>query len=283
MGWAAGGSRRLDLSLAEYGNRAAALGRLRPERDDDGNVDDARRCRCGPRCRNHPTTSSPPTSTSTFVETRPQVLADHIRERHPGRCWRCCAASRSWRQARLPVGRAARRGCRPPRETLRHARCFSELTVGPQHVYNVLLARKARAEFGWDTDDLEARELARLDAWVELIADAVRGAARLGGRPPRVLGVPGGRPLDRPSHAASSWRRSSRRAVADPAGFAEDPIVHARIRDREIRLKAKRARLAHRSALENWNQAPFGGQLDYRWPITQELPRRHRRRHGGGA
>ncbi len=47
-----------------------------------------------------------------------------------------------------------------------------------------------------------------------------------------------------------------------------------RIRDREIQLKTKRARLAHRSALENWNQAPFGGQLNYRWPITQELPRR---------
>ena len=45
--------------------------------------------------------------------------------------------------------------------------------------------------------------------------------------------------------------------------------MHRRIRDREIRLKTKRARLGHRSALESWNQAPFGGQLDYRWPITK--------------
>jgi hypothetical protein len=59
------------------------------------------------------------------------------------------------------------------------------------------------------------------------------------------------------------------RAMANPAGFADDPLVHGRIRDREIRLKSKRARLAHRSALENWNQAPFGGQLNYRWPITK--------------
>ena len=36
-----------------------------------------------------------------------------------------------------------------------------------------------------------------------------------------------------------------------------------------VRLKSKRARLAHRSALETWNQAPFGGQLDFRWPITR--------------
>jgi hypothetical protein len=34
-------------------------------------------------------------------------------------------------------------------------------------------------------------------------------------------------------------------------------------------LKGKRARLANRAALENWNQQPVGGQFDYRWPITQ--------------
>ena len=35
-GLGAWGIRRLDLSIAEYGRRASALGRLRPERDDDG-------------------------------------------------------------------------------------------------------------------------------------------------------------------------------------------------------------------------------------------------------
>ena len=59
------------------------------------------------------------------------------------------------------------------------------------------------------------------------------------------------------------------RAVTDPAGMVDDPVVEGQLRDREILLKSKRARLAHRSALENWNQAPFGGQLDYRWGITQ--------------
>ena len=59
------------------------------------------------------------------------------------------------------------------------------------------------------------------------------------------------------------------RAVNDPVGFADDPVVHTHIRDRETRLKDKRARLAHRSALENWNQAPVGGQFNYRWPVTQ--------------
>ena len=59
------------------------------------------------------------------------------------------------------------------------------------------------------------------------------------------------------------------RAITNSEGFAEDAAVHARIRDREIRLKSIRARLAHRSALENWNRRPFGGQLNYRWPITR--------------
>ena len=59
------------------------------------------------------------------------------------------------------------------------------------------------------------------------------------------------------------------RAIANPLGFADDSVVHKRIRDRELKLKSKRARLAHRTALENWSQAPVGGQFDYRWSITK--------------
>ena len=54
-----------------------------------------------------------------------------------------------------------------------------------------------------------------------------------------------------------------------PTGFAESAEVHATITRREIQLKGKRSRLGHRAALENWNQAPFGGQLEYRWTITK--------------
>ena len=60
-----------------------------------------------------------------------------------------------------------------------------------------------------------------------------------------------------------------RRAVNDPVGFPDDPVIRTYIRDREIRLKDRRARLAHRAALENWNRKPVGGQLDYRWPVTK--------------
>lgn len=60
-----------------------------------------------------------------------------------------------------------------------------------------------------------------------------------------------------------------RRAVADSVGFADDPLIHTHIRNREIQLKGKRARLSHPVALENWNRVQVGGQLNYRWPITR--------------
>ena len=189
-----------------------------------------------------------------------------------------CAPPRTRGRARPSRGTCrARQPCRPVSAKCCGTRgAFSELTVGPQHVYNVLLARKARAEFDWDTADLESRRDRRLATWAELVEDRHDELARLGRRPPRVLGAPRDRRRGARSHARVRLERSSRCAVADPAGFAGE---RDRARDdprREIQLKAKRARLGHRSALENWNQAPFGGQLDYRWPITQELPGRHR-------
>jgi hypothetical protein len=153
------------------------------------------------------------------------------------------------------------------REVLWHAQCFSELTVGPQHVYNVLLARKARNDFGWDTSDLEAAERRRLVTWAELVAsrhdelrawvDDLQGFWALLAR------------FDTVRERTRDFVESMvTRAVADPVGFPEQVAVQDKIRFREVQLKAKRARLAHRSALENWNQAPFGEQLNYRWPIT---------------
>jgi hypothetical protein len=57
--------------------------------------------------------------------------------------------------------------------------------------------------------------------------------------------------------------------VVDPVRFVEDSSLHSEIARRELRLKTSRAMLTHRSALENWNQAPFGGQLNYRWPVAR--------------
>ena len=76
------GIRRLDLSIAEYAQRASAPGRLRPERDDDGNP-------TKPAASMWAAVPPPPENflhgKITF-ELRPdeaQALADCIRQRHP--------------------------------------------------------------------------------------------------------------------------------------------------------------------------------------------------------
>ena len=266
-GLGAWGIRRLDLSLAEYGQRAAALGRLRPERDNDG---DATR-RAGSMWAAVP---PPPESflhgDITF-ELRPdeaQVLTEHIRRRHPDTLLAVLCAMPGlsvdvdypWQ---LPTHGLPDRLV----EVLRHARCFSELTLGPQLVYNVLLARKAQAEFGWDTDELEAGQRKQLNDWAQLIDDRHAELCSW------VEDLPEFRQILASHRVSGSTQHFVdnvvRRAVDSPAGFADDPVIHRRIRDREIRLKSKRARLAHRAALENWNQEPVGGQLNYRWPTTK--------------
>ena len=263
------GLRRLDLSLAAYAQQAVALGRLQRDRDDDGNV----------TTRSVSMWASTPPPPDDFLDaeitfdlrrSEAQLLGDHIRQRHPRSLLAAmCNAPEVAADAALPWDLPANAPLPEHlREILRHAQCFSELTVGPQHIYNVLLARKARTEFGWDTDDLEAREAAHLATWVDLIArrhDELRAwVDDLSGfwallAPYDTVGV----------RTQEFVQAIVTRGVVNPAGFLEDATLHRTIRDREIRLKTKRARLAHRSALESWNQAPFGGQLNYRWPITK--------------
>ncbi len=266
-GLASWGLRRLDLSIAEYGQRAAALGRNRPDRDDDGDttVSTASMWAAIP--------SSPEDflhADITFDLRRDEalVLVDHIRQKHRGTLLAfLCGRPEISVDLALPWDLPSDGLPGQLAEILHHARCFSELTVGPQHVYNILLARKAKAELGWDTDELEANELDHIGDWVELVADRYEELSAWVEDLPEFWDFLVEHNVSAPTR--DFLTAMATRAITNPAGFAEDPAVHARIRDREIRLKSKRARLAHRSALENWNQGPFGGQLNYRWPITR--------------
>lgn len=261
------GLRQLDLSITEYGQRAAALGRARPQLDDD----------------HHATTRAvsmwvaiPPRpddfldANITFRLRRDEalVLVDYIRQNRPGTMLAVlCGTPAAAEGAEYPWDVPTLGMPDHLVELLHHARCFSELTLGPQLVYNVLVARKARQEFGWDTDALEEQQLRRLATWVALLEgrhDELRSW---------VEGLPEFWSVVA-AHGISSRTQDFinpvvGRAVANPAGFAEDPAVHRLIRNRELQLKARRARLAHRSALENWGQTALGGQLNYRWPITK--------------
>ena len=261
------GLRRLDLSIAEYGQRAAALGRNRPDRDDDGHtiVSTASMWAAIP--------SSPEDflhADITFDLRRDEalVLVDHIRQKHRGTLLAfLCGRPEISVDLALPWDLPSDGLPGQLAEVLHHARCFSELTVGPQHVYNILLARKAKAELGWDTDELEANEIGHIDDWVKLVADRYEELSAWVEDLPEFWDFLVEHNVSAPTR--DFLTAMATRTITNPAGFAEDPAVHARIRDREIRLKSKRARLAHRSALENWNHEPFGGQLNYRWPITR--------------
>ncbi len=267
-GLGAWGLRRLDLSLPEYGKRVAAIGRLRPERDDDGNASLRAVSMWAPMPEAPPRFLDEP-ATFELTEEEAQLLVDQIRQHQPSSLLASlCGNPAQVTDAAFPWDVPTEGLSERLRETLHHARCFSELTVGPQHVYNVLLARRARAEFGWDTHDLEDRELDALERWVELIADRHDELRTWVDTLPEFWAV-----LAQVDSVGIPTRDfvsdMVTRAVTNPAGLVDDPVVETKIRDREIRLKSKRARLAHRSALENWNQVPFGGQLNYRWPITR--------------
>ena len=262
--------RRLDMSIAQYAQRRQRRTDSARQHDDDGNATE-------PAASMWAAIPAPPEnfpfqSSEITFELEPdeaQVLTEGIRRRHPDSLVTVLSTMPDqtvdvdfpWQ---LPTGRLPHRLV----EVLRHARCFSELALGPGLIYNVLLAREAGTELGWDTEQLEDDQLARLDEWHHLVN------RRLAELRTWVVGLPefwqllsGYRIHPTTRHF---WTDMVQRAVDDPPRFAEDREVHRRIRGRERQLKSKRARLSHRSALEHWNQQPFGGQLDYRWPIAKQ-------------
>lgn len=265
-GLGAWGIRQLDLSLSEYGKRVSTLGRLRHERDDDGNPT-RRAVSMWPEIR-RPKDFLQGDITFELCPEEAQYLADCIRRRYPDSllavlCGMPGVANGVGYPWELPTNGLPDRLV----ETLHHARCFSELTVGPQLVYNMLLARRARGEFEWDTHALEASQRRSIEDWRRLIDERHAALQSWVAELPEFWRILAGHRV-----GVGTRRFVSEvvgRAVNDPVGFADDPAIHTVIRDREILLKGKRARLANRAALENWNRQPVGGQLDYRWQVTK--------------
>lgn len=262
------GIRRLDLSIAEYGQRAAALGRLQPERDNDGNATDP----LAPMWADIPAPPDRFLESDIGFELRPdeaQVLADGIRRRHPHTLIAVLSGMPDvmidvdypWLvdAPELPSRLA---------EVLHHARCFSELTLGPHLVYNVLAARSASKELGWDTESLEENQTRRLVDWSRSVDNRHDTLLAWVDNAPEFWQLLTDYRIAR--SALHFWDQMARRAVDNPTGFGENQDVHRLIRERERRLKSTRARLSHRAALEDWTQASAGGQLDYRWSITKQ-------------
>ena len=264
------GLRRLPLGLGEYAQRAAGFGRYRAGRDDDGNATD----------ETHSMWAALPPPPSDFLHAKidfeltleeAEALVENIRRSRPktlmaSLCAKPDAASQytyPWdiNPSTLPESAA---------EVLRHARCFSELTAGPQYAYNILVARRAQRLLRWDTEELITGQLRHLQSWVSLVK--VRNVELRAW----VSDLPAFWELLR-QNRRSPIRHGTQHfvntivklAVNDPEGFDNHEDLRQVIRRREIRLKSNRARLGSRAALENWHGSAVGGQHTYRWSVAK--------------
>lgn len=266
-GLVAWGIRRRDMSPVQHAQRATSIGRHRLERDDDGNA-------TSPGVSMWADLPPPPDHCLeapidfNLRADEAEFLVDRIKQSQPGTLLAVLSAAPEvdidveypWLvEADVFTGRLA--------DALHHARCFSELSLGPQLVYGLLVALKARADLGWKTKQLRNDTRKRLKQWSQTVGN------RRATLQPWVNDPSGFRELLADYRIAASaldfWHRMARLAVDDPAGFAENSEVHQLIRDRERRLKSRRARLTHRSALENLGLVSPAEQLDYRWGITK--------------
>ena len=264
------GIRRLPLGLGEYAQRAAAVGRYRAARDDDGNVTDTAR----------PVWAPIPPPPEDFLRAdigfelrRDEALAlvDNIRHRQPKTLLASlCAKPHIAADCTYPwnVPKSVLPG--EVAEVLHHARCFSELSTGPQHTYNILVARRAHRELRWDTDQVEQSQLAHLQDWVELV-ERRREKLRAWVNDLPVFWELLDRNRKNPvNHGTRGFiTKIVNMAVDSPEGFRDDRRFHEEIRLREVQLKGRRARLGSRAALENWHGSRVGGQHRYRWSIAK--------------
>ena len=262
------GVRRIPLGIAEYGQQIAVRARLRIERDEDGNATEP----------SAPMWAAVPPEPPGFLEgdisfklepDEAQVLIDGIRRHHSDTLIAVLSAEPDLSLDEIDYPWLVPAPELPARlaEVLRHGRCFSELTHGPRLVYNLLVARKARNELGWSTEELIDEQVEQLNDWASLVEgrhDDLRSWVDEPEEFRRLLAS-----YNIAHRTLHFWNDLARRAVNDPSGFAENQEVHHLVRDRERHLKTGRARLSHRAALESGGQPAGVGQLDYRWGITK--------------
>jgi uncharacterized protein DUF6361 len=153
----------------------------------------------------------------------------------------------------------------PVAALLEHARCFSTTVLGAQLLYNLLLAEQGQIAAGMDTTALRDRIQAQLGDW----ADRISSDRKLPGwwATPNAFwaAVLAAGCRVRPSTRAllDRWITA---AITDPgAAIADDRLRHG-IRDQELVLKGRYARLGNLAALQSWNgEAMGGGRMNFRW------------------
>jgi Family of unknown function (DUF6361) len=153
----------------------------------------------------------------------------------------------------------------PLREWLFHARQFSEGMLGAQLLYNLMLAEASKNDDRFDSYKNS------LEAWAGLVESRERVFVEWDRARFWAIAVEG-----RPhvSHRArafiDAWLNL---AIASGAAARVSALPEARrlIHEREHQLKGSRARLVNRQALALWQGDSGSAQIDYRWPVTQDI------------
>ena len=148
------------------------------------------------------------------------------------------------------------------------AQNISELTLGPQLVYNLLIARRAGTELGRDVNDDVAYQLELLTQWAHLVksrhSELAEWAKQLDN-----LWIKLSEVANLPKRAREFVTKMIHLALEDPDKFAEDSRVQKLVQQREFELKNNRSRFKNLEALKEWNSPGFGGQLRFRWQIAE--------------
>lgn len=153
----------------------------------------------------------------------------------------------------------------------RHGRNFSDVMLGSQWLYNLLLARQAEKDLGRDDAGSVAGDMEdELTDWAGEI-DARIGALRewAADLPTFWAVVKGGGRV--PAHTVQFVETWIARVLDNPGDLTEDRELRLLIVNRERQLKGGLARLSQRRALENWSGGAFGGRLAYRWSNVTRL------------
>ncbi len=261
---------RVDMSIAEFGRNFAVLSSAHVARDDDGSALD----------QTGAVWAAIPPAPDGFLDTETNFdltasealfIGDQIRLNHPASL--LAAATRfpaEAAEAELPWHLDQSRLSPETARVVYHARCVSEVVVGAQWVYNLLVAERASTELMWDTTSLQASLRAAIDDWAgEIRSSAARIDSWSQEMPAFWSNVGEDRGI--PETTRRFVNTIVGQAVGDPDGFADNAYVRSVIKDREIKLKSSRARLGPRSGIESWNGEVLGGRLTFRWPTCRVL------------
>jgi hypothetical protein len=150
------------------------------------------------------------------------------------------------------------------RESLEHARNYSEIMHGAPLLYNLILAEQER----WDEGIEDYR--GRFAEWTSLIAG--RSSIFQAWKRARFweLARAANHRISCPTYDFSNtWWDFV--LAGDAAKLRDNPTVRALIRDREHKLKKNLARIGNPRARELWTGDSGSAQLEYRWGISQQL------------